>query len=42
MVSELCSNGDLFDYIRNEKAASLNRVVRHTNLILSYIANTLQ
>jgi hypothetical protein len=29
MVSELCSNGDLFDYIRNEKPASLTRVVRH-------------
>jgi hypothetical protein len=27
MISELCTNGDLFDYIRNEKAPTLSRVV---------------
>lgn len=27
MISELCTNGDLFDYIRNENAPSLSRVV---------------
>jgi len=27
IISELCSNGDLFDYIRNEKAPSLHKVV---------------
>lgn len=27
IVSELCSNGDLFDYIRNVNAPSLYRVV---------------
>jgi hypothetical protein len=27
IISELCSNGDLFDYIRNEKAHSLHKVV---------------
>ena len=28
IVSELCSNGDLFDYIRNVNPPSLYRVVR--------------
>lgn len=28
IVSELCSNGDLFDYIRNVAPPSLYRVVR--------------
>ena len=28
IVSELCSNGDLFDYIRNVPPPSLYRVVR--------------
>jgi len=28
MISELCTNGDLFDYIRNEKAPTLSRVLR--------------
>jgi hypothetical protein len=28
IVSELCSNGDLFDYIRNVPAPSLKKVVR--------------
>lgn len=28
IVSELCSNGDLFDYIRNEKAPSLHKVLK--------------
>jgi hypothetical protein len=27
IVSELCSNGDLFDYIRNVNAPSLHKVV---------------
>jgi serine/threonine protein kinase len=27
MISELCTNGDLFDYIRNENAPTLSRVV---------------
>jgi hypothetical protein len=27
MISELCTNGDLFDYMRNEKAPTLSRVV---------------
>jgi hypothetical protein len=30
IVSELCSNGDLFDYVRNVNAPSLHKVVRHT------------
>ncbi|CAG7846274.1 SubName: Full=Uncharacterized protein {ECO:0000313/EMBL:CCA68469.1} [Serendipita indica DSM 11827] len=28
MISELCANGDLFDYVRNEKAPSFSRVLR--------------
>jgi hypothetical protein len=28
IVSELCSNGDLFDYVRNVDPPSLYRVVR--------------
>lgn len=28
IVSELCANGDLFDYIRNVSPPSLYRVVR--------------
>lgn len=28
MISELCSNGDLFDYVRNVPAPSLNKVLR--------------
>jgi len=28
IVSELCSNGDLFDYVRNVPPPSLYRVVR--------------
>jgi hypothetical protein len=28
VVSELCSNGDLFDYIRNVPAPKLSKVVR--------------
>lgn len=28
IVSELCSNGDLFDYVRNVSAPSLRKVVR--------------
>jgi len=27
IVSELCSNGDLFDYVRNVPAPPLNKVV---------------
>jgi hypothetical protein len=32
IVSELCSNGDLFDYVRNVPAPSLNKVVRRRHL----------
>ena len=28
IVSELCSNGDLFDYVRNVNPPSLHKVVR--------------
>lgn len=28
IISELCSNGDLFDYIRNVPAPRLSKVVR--------------
>ena len=28
IVSELCSNGDLFDYVRNVSPPSLYRIVR--------------
>ena len=31
IVSELCSNGDLFDYIRNVNPPSLYRVVRSSS-----------
>lgn len=29
IVSELCANGDLFDYVRNVQAPSLYKVVRN-------------
>lgn len=28
IVSELCSNGDLFDYVRNVNPPTLHKVVR--------------
>ena len=28
MISELCANGDLFDYVRNVPPPSLHKVVR--------------
>lgn len=28
IISELCANGDLFDYVRNVSAPSLHKVVR--------------
>lgn len=42
IVSELCSNGDLFDYVRNVNPPSLHKVVRgvavyhsiHTSLVI--------
>ena len=39
MISELCSNGDLFDYVRNEKAPSLSRVVGFLVSTLHYQAD---
>ena len=38
IVSELCSNGDLFDYIRNVPAPSLKKVVRIRLICLSFLA----
>jgi hypothetical protein len=35
IVSELCSNGDLFDYVRNVNPPSLHKVVRGTVFLLS-------
>jgi hypothetical protein len=38
IVSELCSNGDLFDYIRNVHAPTLHKVVRrcYVSIISKY------
>jgi mitogen-activated protein kinase kinase kinase 13 len=30
IVSELCTNGDLFDYVRNVPPPKLSKVVRHS------------
>ena len=37
IVSELCSNGDLFDYIRNVNPPSLYRVVRLFTSLISFL-----
>ncbi len=39
MISELCSNGDLFDYIRNVHPPSLHKVV--SAMLFSYLAQAL-
>ena len=39
IVSELCANGDLFDYVRNVNPPSLYRVVSHTSEILRWLTH---
>lgn len=44
IVSELCSNGDLFDYVRNVNPPSLYRVVRVSRILVfadAYVSNQL-
>lgn len=35
IVSELCSNGDLFDYVRNVPAPSLKKTVRMLDMLFN-------
>lgn len=39
IISELCSNGDLFDYIRNTNAPTLHKVVCYVLVFLSKCLN---
>lgn len=34
IISELCANGDLFDYVRNVPPPSLYRVVRNLEIVI--------
>ena len=40
IISELCSNGDLFDYIRNVPAPSLYKVVRNHHSFIMAMADS--
>jgi hypothetical protein len=40
IVSELCSNGDLFDYVRNVNPPSMHKVVRRVAVTLFQVFHT--